>query len=113
LFINQDEINNSPSQNIGGEEVMPGDIKYRDITGDGKIDENDQVPMGNPEIPEIIYGLSTTVDYGKWDLSFLLQGAARTSLMMSGFHPFGTGSIRGVLDWVADDRFDPANPDPY
>lgn len=35
---------------------MPGDIKYVDINKDGKIDEKDQVAIGFPDTPEIIYG---------------------------------------------------------
>ena len=44
LFKSQEEIDNSPEQNLGSV-VKPGDIKYRDINGDGKIDDNDQVML--------------------------------------------------------------------
>lgn len=42
LFSSQEEIDNSPTQNLGST-VKPGDIKYRDVNGDGKIDGSDQV----------------------------------------------------------------------
>lgn len=113
LFIDQAEINNSPIQQIGGDNISAGDVKYTDITGDGKITSDDRKFMGNPGVPEIIYGLSASVYYKNWDLSFLLQGAANTSFFINNFHPFGTQGIRNVLDFVANNRYRPDNPDIY
>lgn len=112
LFIDQAEVDNSPVQQLGGF-VSAGDIKYTDITGDGIINSDDRVRMGNPEIPEIVYGLTTSLRYKNMDFSFLFQGVARTSFYMSGFHPFGSQGIRNVLQWVADDHYSPTNPDIY
>lgn len=112
LFIDQAEVDNSPVQQLGGF-VSGGDIKYTDITGDGIINSDDRVRMGNPAVPEIVYGLSTSMNYKKWDLSFLLQGVARTSFYMSGFHPFGSQGVRNVLQWVADDHYSASNPNIY
>lgn len=112
LFIDQAEVDNSPVQQLGGF-VSSGDIKYKDITGDGIINSDDRVRMGYPSIPEIVYGLSTTVRYKKFDLSFLFQGVARTSFFISGFHPFGSQGQRSILTWVAEDRYSPSNPDIY
>ncbi len=112
LFIDQAEVDNSPVQQLGGF-VSAGDIKYTDVTGDGIINSDDRVRMGNPAIPEIVYGLSTSIRYKKLDLSFLLQGVARTSFFTSGFHPFGSQGVRNVLQWVADDHYSASNPDIY
>lgn len=63
LFSSQEEIDNSPTQNLGST-VKPGDIKYRDVNGDGKIDGSDQVmisPYGTT--PRIQYGLGMNVTY--------------------------------------------------
>ena len=63
LFSSQEEIDNSPTQNLGST-VKPGDIKYRDVNGDGKIDGSDQVmisPYGTT--PRIQYGLEMNVTY--------------------------------------------------
>lgn len=67
LFSSQEEIDNSPTQNLGST-VKPGDIKYRDVNGDGKIDGSDQVmisPYGTT--PRIQYGLGMNVTYKKFD----------------------------------------------
>src|SRR5690606_14710800 len=56
LFVDDEEVMNSPEQSFGGGQVRGGDIKYRDVNGDGQITELDLVPIGNPTTPEIIYG---------------------------------------------------------
>src|SRR5690606_15371836 len=48
LFKNWDDVNNSPAQ-FG--KVMPGDIKYRDINGDGNINTDDMVPLSHSTFP--------------------------------------------------------------
>jgi len=45
IFQSQDEIDNSPVQNLGSE-VKPGDLKYADINGDDKVDNDDVMPLG-------------------------------------------------------------------
>lgn len=57
--------------------VRPGDIKYQDTNGDKKIDEHDMVPIGKPDIPQIIYGFSPNIKYKNFDLNLLFQGAAK------------------------------------
>jgi TonB-linked SusC/RagA family outer membrane protein len=59
--------------------VMPGDTRYKDITGDGILNENDQVPIGYPTFPEVIYGISFGGSYKGFDFSMLFQGAAKYS----------------------------------
>ncbi len=79
LFIDQAEIDNSPSQTTLGGESMPGDIKYKDVNRDGIIDDFDRVYMGNPTIPEITYGFGSGLVYKNFDLSMLFQGATNVS----------------------------------
>lgn len=76
LFIDEEEIRNSPKQ-FG--EYMAGDIKYKDINGDGKISELDEVPIGFPSTPEIIYGFGISLGYKGVDFSAFFQGSARSS----------------------------------
>lgn len=114
LFIDQADIDNSPYQTFGT--VLPGDIKYVDINGDGQIDNNDKIYTGYPATPEITYGFGVSSQFKKFDMSVFFQGVARTSLLMQNVHPFGTSSSRAVynvLDWVAESRWNPENPDPY
>lgn len=115
LFIDNAEVANSPIQLIGGF-ISGGDIKYTDIADingetDGKIDPNDRQYTGYPTIPELVYGLGTSLQYKKWDFSVFFQGAARTSLIMSGFHPFGNTYTQNVLQFIADDYWSENNQD--
>ncbi len=63
LFASQEEINVSPTQSLGST-VMPGDIKYRDVNGDGLITEDDMVVLSDyGNIPRIQYGLGVNITY--------------------------------------------------
>ena len=60
LFSSQEEIDAWPTQAWG--EVHPGDIKYLDLNGDGKVDTYDCKPIGYPNVPEITYGFGASVN---------------------------------------------------
>ena len=81
LFIDDADIQNSPDQFNGklSNAYLPGDIKYKDINGDNAINELDQVPIGKPYVPEIVYGFGFSAGYKNIDLSMFMQGVARTS----------------------------------
>lgn len=83
LFVDQAEINHSPDQTAIGGQPNPGDIRYKDINGDGVINQFDQVYMGYSSIPEITYGIGANVAYKNFDLSFLFQGAAHVSFFIN------------------------------
>ena len=63
IFQTQDEINNSAVTNIA---AQPGDFKFVDQNGDGVIDLDDRVDLGNP-LPAATMGLNISLDYKKWD----------------------------------------------
>ncbi|MBO9618899.1 MAG: SusC/RagA family TonB-linked outer membrane protein [Niabella sp.] len=82
LFVDNKEAASSPSQNFGGPLPMGGDIKYRDVNGDGQITVADQVPIGLPTVPEIVYGFGLSARYKGFDLGFRFQGQARVSFFI-------------------------------
>lgn len=111
LFSSQEEIDNSPTQNLGST-VKPGDIKYRDVNGDGKIDGSDQVmisPYGTT--PRIQYGLGMNVTYKKFDFGVFFNGSAKRTIMISGISPFGQSDYN-VMQFIADDYWAESNPNP-
>ncbi|HSC38120.1 MAG TPA: hypothetical protein VLD19_09625, partial [Chitinophagaceae bacterium] len=79
LFVDDEEVGNSPAQTFGSRKVMGGDIKFRDVNGDGVITSLDQVPIGYPTNPEIVYGFGVSVKYKGFDMSGFFQGSARSS----------------------------------
>lgn len=114
LFVDDTEANNSPLQNFGGLlKTMGGDIKYRDVNGDGQITDLDKVPIGFPTDPEIIYGLGFSVGYKGFDVSAFLQGSARSSFFIDpgNITPFAINGPyqNGLLSVIADDYWSEDN----
>jgi TonB-linked SusC/RagA family outer membrane protein len=60
--------------------VWPGDLKFKDINGDGKIDENDRTNIGSP-LPKFTYGWTNTFRYKNLDLSIFLNGTYGNKVM--------------------------------
>jgi len=101
LFVDDNEAKNSPTQifSNGGFPPLGGDIKYRDLNGDGKIDAQDETYIGYPTIPEIVYGYGVSAGYKNFDLSAFFQGQARVSFFIdpSRVSPFIGSPDPGIL----------------
>ncbi len=65
--------------------VQPGDLIYRDVNGDGIINDFDQVPVGYSNLPEKTYGVSLSGNYKAFDISVLFQGVSNVSLYYTRF----------------------------
>lgn len=77
VYQNQNEIDNHLA-NPGT--ARPGDLKYRDISGDGVIDSRDRTILGNNN-PRLIYGVSNNLTYGPWNLYVQINGAQGVTVM--------------------------------
>lgn len=106
LFRSQEEIDNSPKQNLGSV-VRVGDIKYRDINGDGKITDDDQMMISQYNgTPRLQYGFGGTFEYKKFDFGIFFTGSALRKIMTNGMDPFQEGigvGNRNVVSYIADD----------
>jgi TonB-linked SusC/RagA family outer membrane protein len=109
LFIDEADVANSPSQELGGT-VQPGDIKYKDINNDGRINSDDQVHIGYPIIPEITYGFGLSGGYKRFDISFFMQGQDRVSFFINPTSIAPFANKRNALQYIADDHWEPNNP---
>lgn len=109
LFESDEEVALSAFQTG---DTRAGDIKYKDINGDGKIDDYDKVPIGYGAIPEVMFGFGFTFGYKAVSLSALFQGAANQDVMLSGegMLPFVEGGGRGQLFSNITDRWTEENP---
>ena len=98
--------------------VKPGDIKYKDLNGDGVINEYDKVQdVGNPSVPELMYGFGFNAEYKGWYAGVFFQGAGKTSTVLgannsSSFFPFEWGVDESSLRAEALDRWTESNPNP-
>lgn len=87
----------------------PGDVKYRDVNGDGKVDQDDFVPIGFPTFPEINYGANLSLQYKNFDFSLLFQGAGNVSRVLSGFMQKPANQFGTIWDIVKEERWTPEN----
>lgn len=74
FFNDQAEIDNHARQTFGT--VRPGDLKYKDVNGDGVIDSKDQVELGKNgwSAPPFSFGLNLTVKYKNFSLFAMGSG---------------------------------------
>jgi hypothetical protein len=84
FFNTQQEIDTWYDQTPLGAEPRLGDLKYKDQNNDGKIDEKDMVPIGDPNVPEWTFGGAFNLTYKWFDFSMMFQGAAARSYYLNG-----------------------------
>lgn len=92
IFQTEDEIVNSPKQ--FGENTKPGMLKYKDVNGDNKIDNDDRVPMEDGIFPKCTYSINLNAEYKGFDLYAFFQGVAGSKVYVTGWgvQPFRQGS---------------------
>lgn len=105
LFEDYEDIRNSPRQDFADpRDVMPGDIKYKDINGDGIINDDDIVPIGSTMRPNLIYGLGLSATWKGFDFNMHFQGAGKSHFFIDGFtvYPFSQGEWGNILEDMAN-----------
>ncbi len=75
IYRTQAEIDNSP--HVAGTRV--GDLKYKDLNGDGNIDNDDMKRLDQTNIPQTVYGVSLGMEYKQFYMSALFQGQSNVS----------------------------------
>ena len=105
MFEDYDDIRNSPKQNFG--EVMPGDLKYKDVNGDGVVDGGDEVAIGATERPNLIYGVGLSARWKQFDFNIHFQGAGKSSYCITGpsVHAFSQKEIGNILPDLVEGRW--------
>jgi TonB-linked SusC/RagA family outer membrane protein len=76
-FLTQADIDNGYTSSYGT--VQAGDLKYRDMNGDGFIDDRDETFIGYSDIPENNYSLTLGANYKGWNFSIMFQGVDHVS----------------------------------
>jgi TonB-linked SusC/RagA family outer membrane protein len=111
LFVDEADIANSPVQGFGV--YQAGDIKYKDINGDGKITDSDCVFYGYPTTPEITYGFGFSVGYKGLDFSMFFQGNARVSFYVDPREISPFLDTKALMDVIAQDHWSESNRNSY
>ncbi|WP_158827697.1 SusC/RagA family TonB-linked outer membrane protein [Mucilaginibacter lacusdianchii] len=109
FFQNQQDIDNSPK--IAGNNVQPGDVKFKDRNGDGVIDEKDKTVLGNP-FPRYTFGFTYRIAYKGFDMSLFIQGVGKRDAFLRGelVEPFHYGYGATIYEHQTD-IWSPTNPD--
>ena len=105
MFADYEEIRNSPTQQFG--EVMPGDLKYKDVNGDGIVDGGDSVAIGATEKPNLIYGVGLSARWKQFDFNLHFQGAGKSSYCIQGpsVYAFSEKEIGNILPDLVEGRW--------
>ena len=78
VYQNQAQIDADPIAKANG--LTPGDFKYKDQNGDGVLDANDRVNLGN-YLPKVTYGANLGCSYKNFELNVMLQGQAGNKIL--------------------------------
>jgi TonB-linked SusC/RagA family outer membrane protein len=84
FYTENDNIASLPDQSLLGVQ-KPGDLKYKDLNDDGKIDENDRKVIGDTKLPTSNYGINFGGQYKGFDINVLFHGTGGGALMYSGY----------------------------
>lgn len=97
-----------PVHSLGAynDKVRPGDIKYVDRNGDGKVTDEDEGYIGGTVDPRIVYGFGGNINYKNWDFNLFFQGTGDTHRIIGGSTYFLPGSGQGLLGNIYDNYND-------
>ncbi|MDR1723276.1 MAG: TonB-dependent receptor [Tannerella sp.] len=127
LFQSEQEIESAPSQSLLYSRWTPGDVRYKDLNGDGKIDWGDGT-LSNPGDKKIIgnttprwnYGVTLSAQYKGFDMTLFLQGVGKRETAVSDYshvtnYYWGiTGDQWQSMGFVEQrDRWSESNPDGF
>tara|TARA_R110002096_G_scaffold436083_1_gene667046 strand:+ start:3145 stop:6129 length:2985 start_codon:yes stop_codon:yes gene_type:complete len=109
IYQNQAEVEAVFTANPGQTTVKPGDIRFKDLNGDGNITEADRAIIGDP-FPDITYGLNLDADYKNFDLNIFINGLQGRDLYNTNIYDLeGMPRLFNAGTAVLD-RWTPTNP---
>ncbi|AWG21673.1 SusC/RagA family TonB-linked outer membrane protein [Flavobacterium faecale] len=102
IFQNQNEVNTSATL----PNTKPGDVKYKDLNGDGKIDDSDKTFIGSP-FPKFTYGINLDLSYKQFDFTAFFQGSQGNKIYNTTDYwlqtDISTNSSTAILDrWTGE-----------
>lgn len=107
LFRDEQDVESSPKQ-VFGSKVMPGDIKYKDVNGDGTINSDDRVVISYTNYPRLMFGIGGQISYKNLSVGILFKGTGRNYFYHvgngagMGYMPFFNNEVGNVLTMFAN-----------
>ncbi len=88
---------------------VAGDVKYKDLNGDGKIDANDKSAIGYPTYPLLTGNVQAGFSWKGFDFSMTWSGAFKTSRLVSSIYryPFGDMGTYSLMKYMIEDAWTP------
>ena len=109
IYRSQDEINKHLWADGASTGISVGDAKYKDLNGDGKIDEDDRTDLGNP-FPWFTYGINMGAEWKGFDLQLFFQGVYGSKIYNAlRLRTEGTGN-EATLSTTMRDVWSESNP---
>ena len=107
VFVDQEDINKNTIDysDVTGT-LIPGDMKFEDVNGDGKIDQDDRVRLDKNLTPTLNYGITFELRYKGFDFNILFQGASGAAIRIQ----TESGDIGNFLKYSYDNRWSIDNP---
>lgn len=95
----------------GSYNLTAGDVKYKDVNGDGKIDSNDNLRLGKSSSPRGNYGININLGYKGWSFSVLFQGATPFDMYAGDALRMSSGQTAGGMSVIYDFQSDYWTPE--
>jgi len=116
LFTSEDEILDHARQfgeEYPGQLSEIGDIKYKDLNGDGVIDDYDKCVIGQGDVPKLYYGFGADLQVGHFSVGVLFSGNAFADRLLqgNGINPFSDQAAISNLLGNITDRWSPEDPE--
>ncbi|MCL5245522.1 TonB-dependent receptor [Cellulophaga sp. 20_2_10] len=111
IYQNQDEVDAVFTANPNQPIVKPGDVRFKDLNGDGTINSEDRTIIGNP-FPDVTYGLNLDAKYRNFDMNLFITGVAGNEIFNTNTYDLVGGANRlfNVSQSYYNNKWSAANP---
>lgn len=107
FYDNEAEVMADPKLGAGGTAKV-GEIKYRDMNGDGVINESDRVIIGDTN-PKFVYGLTNNIRWKDLSLSFMFQGSQGNDIFNGNLQDIKMGNVGNITRDAYEGRWTASN----